>query len=68
LLQNAALCATGAVWARYSFVIIPVNYTLASVNIFLMCVGFTQLCRIANYRRSHPDAAQSASGSFFKGH
>ncbi|VDM66853.1 unnamed protein product [Strongylus vulgaris] len=48
--QNSALMFTGATWARYSFVIIPVNYYLASVNIFLFCVGFVQLCRIANYR------------------
>ncbi|KAK5980342.1 Mitochondrial pyruvate carrier [Trichostrongylus colubriformis] len=66
--QNAALCATGAVWARYSFVIIPVNYTLASVNIFLMCVGFTQLCRIAHYRSSHPDAAGTNLQSSSKSH
>ncbi|WKX92223.1 hypothetical protein Q1695_010335 [Nippostrongylus brasiliensis] len=48
--QNAALTATGAVWTRYSFVIIPKNYSLASVNFFVMCCGLTQLGRIAHYR------------------
>ncbi|RCN29930.1 hypothetical protein ANCCAN_24309 [Ancylostoma caninum] len=52
--QNSALMFTGATWARYSFVIIPVNYYLASVNIFLFTTGFVQLCRIANYRRNEP--------------
>ncbi|WKX92221.1 hypothetical protein Q1695_010334 [Nippostrongylus brasiliensis] len=48
--QNAALAATGAIWTRYSFVIIPKNYSLASVNFFVMCSGVGQLCRIAHYR------------------
>ncbi|WKX92222.1 hypothetical protein Q1695_010335 [Nippostrongylus brasiliensis] len=54
--QNAALTATGAVWTRYSFVIIPKNYSLASVNFFVMCCGLTQLGRIAHYRSTHPEA------------
>ena len=37
--QNAALAATGAVWTRYCFVIIPKNYYLASVNFFVFCTG-----------------------------
>ncbi|KAK6046584.1 hypothetical protein COOONC_15910 [Cooperia oncophora] len=45
--QNMALAATGAIWTRYSFVIIPVNYNLASVNFFVMCSGLSQLARIA---------------------
>lgn len=47
--ENAALCATGAIWARYCFVIVPKNYYLASVNIFLCLVGLVQLLRIANF-------------------
>lgn len=27
-----ALAATGVIWVRYSFVIIPVNYSLAAVS------------------------------------
>lgn len=48
--QNVALAATGFIWVRYSFVIIPVNYSLAAVsgrncnsipgNWRLMCVGY----------------------------
>ncbi|KAH9023599.1 UPF0041-domain-containing protein [Lactarius deliciosus] len=30
--QNLALAATGVIWVRYSFVIKPVNYSLAAVS------------------------------------
>ncbi|KAG8721359.1 Mitochondrial pyruvate carrier 2 [Ceratobasidium sp. 394] len=30
--QNTALAATGFIWVRYSFVITPVNYSLAAVR------------------------------------
>ncbi|KAM0754887.1 UPF0041-domain-containing protein [Meredithblackwellia eburnea MCA 4105] len=43
--QNLALTATGLIWVRYSFVIIPVNYSLASVNIFVAGTGITSLYR-----------------------
>mmetsp|Transcript_19989 Transcript_19989/g.28719 ORF Transcript_19989/g.28719 Transcript_19989/m.28719 type:complete len:252 (-) Transcript_19989:146-901(-) len=33
--QTAALTATGLIWTRYSFVITPVNYNLALVNVAL---------------------------------
>ena len=33
----SALTATGFIWVRYSFVIIPVNYSLAAVCILLVC-------------------------------
>ena len=36
LAQMGALTATGFIWTRYSFVIIPVNYNLAAVN---LCLG-----------------------------
>ncbi|VDD93849.1 unnamed protein product [Enterobius vermicularis] len=48
--QNMALFATGAVWTRYCFVIIPVNLYLASVNFFVCCTGVIQLLRIACYQ------------------
>ncbi|EYB97037.1 hypothetical protein Y032_0143g2353 [Ancylostoma ceylanicum] len=53
--QNCALCISGAIWTRYSFVIIPINYNLASVNFFVFCSGLSQLGRIAHYRYTHPD-------------
>jgi len=49
--QNIALAATGIIWVRYSFVIIPVNYSLAAVNFFVGCNGLVQLGRIWDYRR-----------------
>uniref|UniRef100_A0A0N5AT79 Mitochondrial pyruvate carrier n=1 Tax=Syphacia muris TaxID=451379 RepID=A0A0N5AT79_9BILA len=48
--QNLALFGTGAIWARYCFVIIPVNLYLASVNVFVAATGLVQLLRIANYQ------------------
>jgi len=49
--QNVALAATGFIWVRYSFVIIPVNYSLAAVNFFVGSTGVAQLYRIWDYRR-----------------
>ncbi|KAG9018080.1 Mitochondrial pyruvate carrier 2 [Tulasnella sp. 427] len=49
--QNVALAATGFIWVRYSFVIIPVNYSLAAVNFFVGSTGVVQLARIWDYRR-----------------
>ncbi|KAJ7502796.1 mitochondrial pyruvate carrier [Mycena galericulata] len=53
--QNVALTATGFIWVRYSFVIIPVNHSLAAVNFFVGLSGLTQLARIANYRYNNPE-------------
>ncbi|ODV93724.1 hypothetical protein PACTADRAFT_51483 [Pachysolen tannophilus NRRL Y-2460] len=50
--QQAALFATGAIWTRWSFVIKPKNYLLASVNFFLGAVAGTQIIRIYNWRRT----------------
>ncbi|KIY63350.1 UPF0041-domain-containing protein [Cylindrobasidium torrendii FP15055 ss-10] len=47
LSQNLALTATGFIWVRYSFVITPINYSLAGVNFFVGLSGLTQLGRIA---------------------
>jgi len=54
--QNVALAATGFIWVRYSFVITPVNYSLAAVNFFVGLSGLSQLGRIAHYRYTHPEA------------
>ncbi|KAA0193831.1 Mitochondrial pyruvate carrier [Fasciolopsis buskii] len=45
--QSVALTATGLIWSRYSLVIIPKNWNLFSVNIFLAFTGLYQLGRIA---------------------
>jgi len=52
LSQSSALAATGLIWARYSLVIIPKNYNLFTVNMFLGFTGIWQLIRIYNYERS----------------
>jgi len=59
LSQNLALTATGFIWVRYSFVITPVNYSLAAVNFFVGLSGLTQLGRIAHYRMNNPEATKS---------
>ncbi|XP_021933052.1 mitochondrial pyruvate carrier 2-like, partial [Zootermopsis nevadensis] len=48
--QSAALSATGLVWSRYSMVIIPKNYSLFSVNVFVALTGLYSLGRALNYQ------------------
>lgn len=43
--QSGSLFATGVIWSRYSLVIIPKNYGLFSVNLFVALTQFIQLCR-----------------------
>jgi hypothetical protein len=45
--QNVALAATGAIWARWSFQIVPKNYSLATVNVFVCATGLYHLGRKA---------------------
>jgi hypothetical protein len=45
--QNVALAATGAIWARWSFQIVPKNYSLATVNVFVCATGLYHLFRKA---------------------
>ncbi|KAF9241647.1 mitochondrial pyruvate carrier [Melanogaster broomeanus] len=56
--QNVALAATGFIWVRYSFVITPVNYSLAAVNFFVGSTGLAQLGRIAYHRYNSPQATE----------
>ncbi|KAH9953566.1 hypothetical protein BC827DRAFT_1145844 [Russula dissimulans] len=44
----AALTTTGFLWVRCSFVITPVNYSLAALNFFIGSTGLRQLTRIAH--------------------
>ena len=44
-----ALAATGVIWSRYATQIIPVNYNLLSVNLFVGATGLYQLYRIYQY-------------------
>ena len=50
--QSGALAATGIIWSRYSTQIVPVNYNLLAVNVFVAATGVYQLWRIWEYRRS----------------
>lgn len=52
VMQSTALAATGCIWSRYSMVIIPKNYNLFGVNIFVAATGLFQLYRIFRYRQS----------------
>ncbi|BGP23585.1 UPF0041 domain protein [Rhodotorula toruloides] len=53
--QNLALTATGLIWVRYSFVITPVNYSLAAVNAFVAGTGITSLYRAFDWQRKSPE-------------
>ncbi|KAK3925906.1 Mitochondrial pyruvate carrier 2 [Frankliniella fusca] len=54
--QQGALSATGLVWARYSLVIIPKNWSLFSVNVFVAITGLYQLSRAVRYQQSLKEA------------
>lgn len=43
--QSGALAATGLIWSRYSLVIIPKNWSLFSVNVFVAATSLYQLSR-----------------------
>ncbi|XP_023176782.1 mitochondrial pyruvate carrier 2 [Drosophila hydei] len=45
-----ALAATGIIWSRYSLVIIPKNYSLFAVNMFVGLTQLVQLGRAYNYQ------------------
>ncbi|XP_075214363.1 mitochondrial pyruvate carrier 2-like isoform X2 [Lycorma delicatula] len=47
--QSSALAATGVVWSRYSLVIIPKNWSLFSVNVFVAITNFYQLTRAVSF-------------------
>lgn len=54
--QSLSLLATAVIWTRWSFVIRPKNYLLASVNFFLGCTAGYQLARIVRYRLEQGDS------------
>uniref|UniRef100_U5EQD2 Mitochondrial pyruvate carrier n=1 Tax=Corethrella appendiculata TaxID=1370023 RepID=U5EQD2_9DIPT len=49
--QSASLAATGLIWSRYSLVIIPKNYGLFSVNVFVAGTQLLQLYRAWDFSR-----------------
>lgn len=50
--QAASLAATGIIWSRYSLVIIPKNYGLFSVNVFVALTQCIQLYRAFSHSQS----------------
>ncbi|XP_067615221.1 mitochondrial pyruvate carrier 2-like [Eurosta solidaginis] len=57
--QCAALAATGIIWSRYSLVIIPKNWSLFSVNIFVGTIQVVQLGRAYLYQAEQKKLAAS---------
>lgn len=60
--QTAALAATGVVWSRYSLVIIPKNWSLFSVNVFVALTNLYHLSRVYRYRQSLRDKQNVNTG------
>ncbi|CAO1411703.1 unnamed protein product [Diamesa serratosioi] len=58
--QSASLAATGVIWSRYSLVIIPKNYGLFSVNVFVAAVQFVQLYRAFTFEKKLAEPAMLA--------
>lgn len=65
--QNLSLMATALIWTRWSFVIKPKNYLLASVNFFLGCTAGYQLSRLASYRLDQGDSYKEVAGYIING-
>ncbi|XP_055906085.1 mitochondrial pyruvate carrier 2-like [Eupeodes corollae] len=53
--QTATIAMTGLVWSRYSLVIIPKNWNLFSVNLFVAITQGVQFIRAYNYQLTHRD-------------
>lgn len=52
LRQVGALAATGFIWSRYSLVIIPKNWSLFSVNMFVGLTNMYQVVRVLIYQQN----------------
>lgn len=48
--QCASLACTGIIWSRYSLAIIPKNYSLFSVNLFVALINLGQLARAYKFQ------------------
>ena len=61
LTQSTALTATGFIWARYALVVIPKNWLLFTVNLFVGATGLLQVSRVYVYRKSLQEQQQQTS-------
>ena len=52
LRQVGALAATGFIWSRYSLVIIPKNWSLFSVNMFVGLTNMYQVVRVLIHQQN----------------
>lgn len=59
--QSASLFATGVIWSRYSLVIIPKNWGLFSVNVFVALTQLIQLTRAYQYSAAQKAAEAAAN-------
>lgn len=59
--QCSALAATGIVWSRYSLVIIPKNWSLFSVNVFVGATNIYHLIRAFIYQQEQKKALENGS-------
>ena len=57
--QVLAIGITGFIYSRYSMVIVPKNYTLLSVNVFVAITQSIQLYRALSYRNRAKSAIKS---------
>ncbi|KAJ2852363.1 Mitochondrial pyruvate carrier subunit [Coemansia erecta] len=58
--QQLSLAATGLIWTRWSTIITPKNYSLATVNFFVGCTAAYQLARVALADKSAEAVPQEA--------
>ncbi|KAF0852629.1 mitochondrial UPF0041 domain-containing protein 1 (pyruvate transporter) [Andalucia godoyi] len=56
--QSGALAATGTIWSRYATQIIPYNYNLLFVNVFVAATGFYQIYRRVSYDLEQSEKAK----------
>eukprot|EP01135_Chromosphaera_perkinsii_P004534 Nk52_evm4s288 gene=Nk52_evmTU4s288 len=61
--QSGALAATGIIWSRYSLVIIPKNWSLFAVNIFVGATGIMQTSRALKYQWDMKSQAKEKGAS-----
>jgi hypothetical protein len=54
--QSGALAATGFIWSRYSLVIIPKNWSLFSVNMFVGLTNIYQVIRVLLHEQKQQKA------------